>query len=81
MCNLSESIFRGGRQEGRQEGTILANIRIICNMKKDGMPSSNIAKYVETENVDAIINAAEGNFSTDDANIAQIYRKLCDANA
>ncbi len=80
MCNLSESIFRGGRQEGRQEGTILANIRTICNMKKDGMPSPNIAKYVETENVDAVIDAAEGNFSTDDVNVNRIYKKLCATN-
>ncbi len=78
MCNLSEAIFRNGKQEGRLEGSKKANIRTICRMHADGMPAKNIIRFVDMDEdtVIQVIELAHGNTSCDDSNIDRIYETI-----
>ena len=78
MCNLSEAIYRDGKQEGRLEGGKKANICTIYKMLVDGMPAKNIIRFVDMDEnaVRQIIKFAYGNTSCDDDNIDRIYKAI-----
>lgn len=82
MCNLSEAIYRDGKQEGRLEGRLeggkKADIRTVCKMLVDGMPVKNIIRFVDMdeEAVRKLIELAHENISCDDNNIDRIYSEL-----
>lgn len=78
MCNLSEAIYRDGKQEGRLEGGKKANIRTICKMLVDDMPAKKIIQFVDMDEdvVRQIIELAHRNTSCDDSNIDRIYSEL-----
>ena len=78
MCNLSEAIYRDGKQEGRLEGGKKANIRTICKMLVDGMPAKNIIRFVDMDEdaIRQIIELAYENATCDDDNIDRIYEAI-----
>lgn len=82
MCNLSESIFRDGVVKGERNGinigTKKTNIKTVCNICSSGENITAMLKVVNIEQsfADTVIQAANGDFSTDDTNIDRIYEAM-----
>lgn len=81
MCNLSESIFQDGQRKGIDIGAVRSDIKTVCRMLSLKKNIEEIMGDVGVEQsfVEAVIRVANGDFSTDDANIDRIYEAIYNA--